>query len=88
MIFLWITVVVELIIILFLLKRPPKDIGKEYELEFEKEKNEKLSKLNSHISEVKEKSLNKIREYEQHSFKEISEKKDEEYSKIQESRKE
>jgi len=88
MIFLWALIVVELIIILLLLSRPKKDITKEEELEFEKTKNSRLSKLNAHISEVKENSLNKIREYQEKSFQEISVKKDEEYLKIKDARKE
>ena len=86
--FLWIVVVAELIIILFLLNRKPqtiyKDIGKEYELQYEKEKNEKLSKLSKELSEEKENSLSKIHQYEKEKMTEIEEIRNKEYETIKE----
>jgi hypothetical protein len=84
MILLWIIIAVESIAILFLLLRPPqvkiieKDVGKEYQLQYEKEKNEKLSKLDRHVSEEKEKSITKIHKNETEMFHAIEEQREKE----------
>ncbi len=88
MILLWIIIAVESIAILFLLLRPPqvkiieKDVGKEYQLQYEKEKNEKLSKLDRHVSEEKEKSITKIHKNETEMFHAIEEQREKEEWKL------